>query len=97
MLHADGLKAGNLDLSVCCDMSLIVLSEITTEPEASAETLLGSLSEHINALADISHYFVIDPSNTTLQKASVGDVRESSTVHAVIYHSHNVCVCVSLL
>ncbi|XP_064384200.1 uncharacterized protein LOC135333213 isoform X2 [Halichondria panicea] len=70
----NGLKAGNLDLSVCCDMSLIVLSEITTEPEASAETLLGSLSEHINALADISHYFVIDPSNTTLQKASVGDV-----------------------
>ena len=57
-----------------CGMQLIRLSEITTEPEASVETLLGMLSEHIDTLADASHYFVIDPSNTTLQSASISDV-----------------------
>ncbi len=47
-LHAEGL------VIQICDTSLIILSEFTTEPEVSAETLLyiGSLREHIDALAD---------------------------------------------
>lgn len=72
-------------------MQLITMSEITTEPEASVETLLGMLSEHIDTLADASHYFVIDPSNTTLQQATISDVSlltpqggsHHDTVHAV--------------
>ena len=73
-----------MDLSDC-GMQLIRMSEITTEPEASVETLLGMLSEHIDTLADASHYFVIDPSSTTLQQATISDVSEQSNDSGVVH------------
>lgn len=83
-MYTDGLTVGNLDLTDV-DMAVVRLSEITTDPEASMETLLSLLSEHIDTLADTSHYFVIDPSNTALQRVSVGDVSVCMYMHANKY------------
>ncbi len=72
-MHTEGLNVGGLDLTDV-DMAVVRLCAITTHPDACMETLLTLLSEHIDKLADTSHYFVIDPSNTTLERASVGNV-----------------------
>ena len=69
----EGLSVGNFDLSQS-DMSVIVLKDITTETSASVERLLEVLSEHIDTLADASHYFVIDPTDTTIMSASITGV-----------------------
>ena len=37
------------------------------------ESLLEVLSEHIDTLADSSHYFVIDPSGTTIMNARMNE------------------------
>lgn len=102
---ADGLIVGGLDLTDI-DMAVVRLCDITTEPEASMETLLGVLSEHIDTLADTSHYFVIDPSNTALARASVGSVswslvsythRAGSDVYILSCMHCSLCVCLSLI
>lgn len=56
-------------------MTVIVLKDITTDTSASVETLLEVLSKHIDTLADASHYFVIDPTNTTIMSANINGVR----------------------
>lgn len=56
-------------------MTIIVLKDITTDTSASVETLLEVLSKHINTLADASHYFVIDPTDTTIMSANIEGVR----------------------
>ena len=71
--YTEGLKVGKVDLSQS-DMTVIVLKDITTNTEASVETLLEVLSEHIDTLADASHYFVIDPTGTSIMKASITGV-----------------------
>lgn len=71
---AEGLSVGNIDLSEC-GMSIIVLKDITTDTNASVESLLEVLSEHIDTLADASHYFVIDPTDTTIMSANISGVR----------------------
>ena len=70
---SEGLSIGNIDLSQT-DMTVIVLKDITTETNASTEQLLEVLSKHIDALADASHYFVIDPSDTTIMSANISGV-----------------------
>ena len=83
--HTEGLKVGKIDLSQS-DMTVIVLKDITTDTEASVETLLEVLSEHIDTLADASHYFVIDPTGTTIMKASITGV--SVRVFCMYSHVH---------
>ena len=71
----EGLTVGKVDLSQC-DMTVIVLKDITTETDSSVETLLEVLSDHIDTLADASHYFVVDPTDTTIMTASLSGVSE---------------------
>lgn len=61
-------------------MTVVVLKSITTDNDASVETLLEVLSKHIDTLADASHYFVIDPTDTTIMTASIDGVR-----HDLVY------------
>ena len=56
------------------DMSVIVLKDITTKTNASVEQLLEVLSKHIDTLADASHYFVIDPTDTTIMSGAISGV-----------------------
>ena len=72
-ITAEGLKVGNVDLSQV-DMTVIVLKNITTDTNASVETLLEVLSKHIDTLADASHYFVIDPTDTTIMSTNINGV-----------------------
>ena len=72
-ITTEGLKVGNVDLSQF-DMTIIVLKDITTDTSASVETLLEVLSKHIDTLADASHYFVIDPTDTTIISANIDGV-----------------------
>ena len=55
-------------------MTIIILKNITTETNASVEQLLEVLSKHIDTLADASHYFVIDPTDTTIMSANISGV-----------------------
>ena len=73
MLHIEGLTVGKVNLSQC-DMSVIVLKDITEDTSASVETLLEVLSHHIDTLADASHYFVIDPTDTTIMSTTISGV-----------------------
>lgn len=73
-ITTEGLKVGNVDLSQF-DMTIIVLKDITTDTSASVETLLEVLSKHIDTLADASHYFIIDPTDTTIMSANIDGVR----------------------
>ena len=59
-------------------MTVIVLKDITTDTNASVETLLEVLSKHIDTLADASHYFVIDPTDTTIMSTNINGVRQSA-------------------
>ena len=69
----EGLSIGNINLSQT-DMTVIVLKDITAETNASVEQLLEVLSKHIDTLADASHYFVIDPTDTTIMSANISGV-----------------------
>ena len=62
-------------------MTVIVLKDITTETDSSVETLLEVLSDHIDTLADASHYFVVDPTDTTIMTASLIGVSKYCMVH----------------
>ena len=74
------MQVGNLDLSNC-DMQVVTLTDLVIDPNDTVESLLEALSEHIDTLADKSHYFVIDPTGTTVMKQTMSGVR-------------CVCVCV---
>ncbi|CAI8026971.1 hypothetical protein GBAR_LOCUS15446 [Geodia barretti] len=55
-------------------MQVISLKDVVTEPTASVEDLLEDLSKHIDSLAASSHYFVIDPSETSIINKNMGSV-----------------------
>ena len=78
--HIEGMVVGKLNLADC-GMNVICLKDIATDPEASVESLLKVLSEHIDTLADASHYFVIDPTDTTVQSANIRDVSFNGSVY----------------
>ena len=101
MLYTEGLTVGKVNLSQC-DMSVIVLKDITEDTSASVETLLEVLSHHIDTLADASHYFVIDPTDTTIMSTTISGVSRRTINHsfcAIIYCVVacsvfcNVCAC----
>ena len=57
-----------------------MLKDITTETNASVERLLEVLSHHIDTLADASHYFVIDPVDTTIMSGAISGVSNELTL-----------------
>ena len=51
-------------------------------PPPSQEVLLEVLSEHIDSLADCSHYFVVDPAATSMMSATMSEVRGEPCNHS---------------
>ena len=69
--------------------------ELPSEANSSRhvqEELLESLSNHIDTLAATSHYFVIDPSETSVTEKSMGSVSASHYSAAVACVSHDTSV-----
>ena len=55
-----------------------MIKETNSVSSPLQESLLEVLSEHIDTLADSSHYFVVDPSDTSIMSVSMNGVRTES-------------------
>ncbi|CAI8026970.1 hypothetical protein GBAR_LOCUS15446, partial [Geodia barretti] len=86
-----GLQVGDLDLTAT-EMQVISLKDVVTEPTASVEDLLEDLSKHIDSLAASSHYFVIDPSETSIINKNMGSFHRRSLVFSDVREKGEGCV-----